>query len=181
MFASNQKTPQVQIIVILLPPGAFFIATKLGGNIYVANTGHLRESAILFYIIFSLLQTRRKYLCDKHGRGERIVFWRPNTNTNIIRSSENDRIRIRIIFGPPKMTEYEYEYYSVFQKWPNTNTNNIRSSENDRIRIRIICYSNIIRIIFGYRIIRSPLWETIEKPLAPMVELVPFHQWQWWS
>ena len=67
MFASNQKTPQVQIIVILLPPGAFFIATKLGGNIYVANTGHLRESAILFYIIFSLLQTRRKYLCDKHG------------------------------------------------------------------------------------------------------------------
>ena len=21
------------------------------------------------------------------------------------------------------MTEYEYEYYSVFQKWPNTNTN----------------------------------------------------------
>ena len=71
-------------------------------------------------------------------RGERIVFWRPNTNTNIIRASENDRIRIRIIFDPPKMTEYEYEYYSVFQKWPNTNTNNIRSSKNDRIRIRII-------------------------------------------
>ena len=21
------------------------------------------------------------------------------------------------------MTEYEYEYYSAFQKWPNTNTN----------------------------------------------------------
>ena len=24
------------------------------------------------------------------------------------------------------MTEYEYEYYSTFQKWPNTNTNIIR-------------------------------------------------------
>ena len=38
---------------------------------------------------------------------EVIVFRRPNTN--IIRPSENDRIRIRIIFGLPKMTEYEYE------------------------------------------------------------------------
>ena len=27
------------------------------------------------------------------------------------------------------MTEYEYEYYSAFQKWPNTNTNIIRLSE----------------------------------------------------
>ena len=50
-FASNQRTPQVQIIVILLLPRAFFIATKLGRNICVANTGHLRESAVLFYII----------------------------------------------------------------------------------------------------------------------------------
>ena len=31
-------------------------------------------------------------------RGERIVFWGPNTNTNSIR--------------PKKNTEYEYEYYS---------------------------------------------------------------------
>ena len=35
----------------------------------------------------------------------------PNTNTNIIRASKTDRIRIRILFGLPKMTEYEYEYY----------------------------------------------------------------------
>ena len=34
------------------------------------------------------------------------------------------------------MTEYEYEYYSTFQKWPNTNI--IRLSKNDRIRIRIL-------------------------------------------
>ena len=27
------------------------------------------------------------------------------------------------------MTEYEYEYYSAFQKWPNTNTNIIWLSE----------------------------------------------------
>ena len=56
-------------------------------------------------------------------RGERIVFWWPNTNTNIIRASENDWIRIRILFGSTKTTKYEYEYYSAFQKWPNTNTN----------------------------------------------------------
>ena len=66
------------------------------------------------------------------------MFWWPNTNTNIIRLSKNDRIRIRILFDFPKMTEYEYEYYSAFQKWPNTNTNNIRLSKNERIRIRIL-------------------------------------------
>ena len=35
------------------------------------------------------------------------------------------------------MTEYEYEYYLVSQKWPNTITNIIRFSKNDRIWIRI--------------------------------------------
>jgi len=74
----------------------------------------------------------------RHCRGERIVFWGPNTNTNIIRVPKNDRIRIRILFGFPKLTEYEYEYYSGFQKWPNTNTNIIRLPKNDRIRIRIL-------------------------------------------
>ena len=72
----------------------------------------------------------------------RIIFVfqnQPNTNTNNIRFS--------------KMDEYEYEYYSflkngriririlfVSEKWTNTNTNSQ--------------YSNIIRIIFEYRIIR---------------------------
>ena len=36
------------------------------------------------------------------------------------------------------MTEYEYEYYSTFQKWPNTNTNIIRFEKGDQIRIRIL-------------------------------------------
>ena len=36
------------------------------------------------------------------------------------------------------MTEYEYEYYSTFQKWPNTNTNIIRFETGDRIQIRIL-------------------------------------------
>ena len=71
-------------------------------------------------------------------RGERIVFWWPNTNTNIIRLPKNDRIWIRILFGFTKMTEYEYEYYSVSQKWPNTNTNIIRLSKKDQIQIRIL-------------------------------------------
>ena len=35
-------------------------------------------------------------------------------------------------------TEYEYEYYSVSQKWPNTNTNIIRFPKNDRIQIGIL-------------------------------------------
>ena len=42
-------------------------------------------------------------LCN---RGERIVFWWPNTN--IIRVPKNDQIRIWILFGFPKLTEYEY-------------------------------------------------------------------------
>ena len=52
-------------------------------------------------------------------------------------------LRIRILFGFQKITEYEYEYYSVSQKLPNTNTNIIRLSKKDRIRIRI-------RILFGF-------------------------------
>ena len=81
----------------------------------------------------------------------------PNTNTNIIRFENITRIRIRILFGLKKSPEYEYEYYSVCKNHPNTNTNIIRFENIDRIRIRIFWYSNIIRIIFEYRIIRSPL------------------------
>ena len=39
----------------------------------------------------------------------------PNTNTNIIRFPKNDRIRIRILFRYPEMTEYEYKYHSAYQ------------------------------------------------------------------
>ena len=38
-----------------------------------------------------------------------------------------------MLFGFPKTTEYEYEYYSATQKWPNTN--NILLPNNDRIQI----------------------------------------------
>ena len=65
------------------------------------------------------------------------------------------------------MTEYEYEYYSVWKNHPNTNTNIIRFEKITRIRIRILFGLKIsteyeyeyfgIRIIFEYRIIRSPL------------------------
>ena len=83
------------------------------------------------------------------------------------------------------MTEYEYEYYSVWKSRPNTNTNIIRLEKSNRIRIRILfglkkiyriririlfglkkspeyeceylCWASTIRIIFKYRIIRSPL------------------------
>ena len=66
------------------------------------------------------------------------------------------------------MTEYEYEYYSAFQKWPNTNTNNIRLSKNERIRIlfglkrhpntstNIIRHGNFYRIRIRIRIVPTP-------------------------
>ena len=74
----------------------------------------------------------------------------PNTNTNIIRFENIDRIRIQILFGLKKSTEYEYEYYSVWKYRPNTNTNIIWFEKITRIRIRILVfglnYSNNIRI-----------------------------------
>ena len=69
-------------------------------------------------------------------RGERILFFGPNTNTNIIRNQNFDRIRIRIIF--------------IFSEWANTNTNNIRAQIFGRIRIRII---------FGFRIVPEYKYE----------------------
>ena len=72
-------------------------------------------------------------LVQVYTRGERKVFWWPNTNTNIIRFPKDGRIWIRILFGCPKMTEYEYEYYRATQKWSNTNTNIILLPNNNRI------------------------------------------------
>ena len=60
-------------------------------------------------------------------RGERIVFWWPNTNTNIIRFEKINRIQMQILFGLKKSTEYEYKYYLVWKNQPNMNTNIIRS------------------------------------------------------
>ena len=47
-------------------------------------------------------------------------------------------IRIRILFGLKKSSEYEYEYYSVWKNDPNTNTNIIRFVKITRIQIRIL-------------------------------------------
>ena len=71
-------------------------------------------------------------------RGERIVFWWLNMNTNIILFFlKNERIWILILFGLPKMTKYKYKYYSVSQKWPNTNKNIIWLPKNEQIRIQV--------------------------------------------
>ena len=64
----------------------------------------------------------------------------PNTNTNIIRFENIDRIRIRILFGLKKATEYEYIHHSVWKNGPNTNTNIIWLEKITRIRIRILVY-----------------------------------------
>ena len=91
----------------------------------------------------------------------------PNTNTNIIRFENIDRIRIRILFGLKKSTEYEYEYYSVWKYRPNTNTNIIRLEKITQIRIRILVfglnYSNNIRIpnysLTSVLLLLNSLWE----------------------
>ena len=88
-----------------------------------------------------------------------------------IRCPNFNRIQIRIIFDFEKSPEYEY--YSVLKNHPNTNTNIIQFWKITRIRIRILFsfvkspeyeyeyeyhYSvSTIRILFEYRIIRSPL------------------------
>ncbi len=76
---------------------------------------------------------------------------------NIIRSEKSPEYEYEYYSVWKKTPEYEYEYYSVWKNHPNTNTNIIRFENIDRIRIQIFWYSNIIRIIFEYRIIRSPL------------------------
>ena len=83
----------------------------------------------IFYLPFFCLLISCKR-CWFRYRGERILFFGPNRNTNIIRNQNFDRIRIQIIF--------------VFSEWENTNTNNIRAQIFGRIRIQII---------FGFRIV----------------------------
>ena len=71
-----------------------------------------------------------KLLFSIRIRGERILFFGPNTNTNNIWNQILDRIRIRIIF--------------VFSEWANTNMNNIRAILFGWIRIRIIFRFRIV-------------------------------------
>ena len=85
----------------------------------------------------------------------------PNTNTNIIRFEKITRIRIWILFG--------------LNNHLNTNTNIIRFENIDRIRI--FWYSNIIRIIFEYRIIRSPLFWSMDCLIKKKVrDLISNHK-----
>ena len=102
----------------------------------------MQKSAILSnQSVIKLQLSFQRYGYDRfigkrlYCRGERILFFGPNTNTNIIRNQNFDRIRIRIVF--------------VFSEWANTNTNtNIIWVQNcARIWIRIICYSNNIQIL----------------------------------
>ena len=94
------------------------------------------------------------FCASKHNRKFQILTF---GEIHTIRFSNFNRIRIRILFGFGKSGEYEYEY--------------IRFWKIIRIRIRILFglkisaeyeyeyhYSvSTIRILFEYRIIRSPL------------------------
>ena len=94
------------------------------------------------------------FCASKHNRKFQILTF---GEIHTIRFSNFNRIRIRILFGFGKSGEYEYEY--------------IRFWKIIRIRIRIVFglkisaeyeyeyhYSvSTIRILFEYRIIRSPL------------------------
>ena len=81
----------------------------------------------------SLQRLRQKLVQGNKKRALIVVLplkkW-PNTNTKKFQLPKNDRIQIWILFGSPKTTKYENEYYSAFQKWRNTNTNIIGLSKN---------------------------------------------------
>ena len=95
-----------------------------------------------------------------------------------------------ILFGFQTSTEYEYEYYSGLGNDANTNTNSIRFLKIIRIRIRIVFglkisaeyeyeyhYSvSTIRILFEYRIIRSPLILHCDGLLVLCIQMRTFLQ-----
>ena len=68
---------------------------------------------------------------------------------------KNDRIQIQILFGFPKMTEYEY--YSATHKWPNTNTNIIQFPKNDLILIPLLfCFPIMTK--YKYQSLQDQFW-----------------------
>ena len=84
------------------------------------QSGKFLDSLESFHTAWKVFRQSGKFpdsLKSFQTRGERIVFWWPNMNTNIIRFHKNDQIRIQIIFGIPNMIEYKYEYYSASQKY----------------------------------------------------------------
>ena len=95
--------------------------------ITLKNKNHFPTRFHIHFHKQHLLQTCFENSANRF-RGERILFFGPNTNTNNIRNQILDRIRIRIIF--------------VFSEW--ANTNDIPAQIFGRIRIRII---------FGFRIV----------------------------
>ena len=98
------------------------------------------QSNNLFYHKSSVIHVFVLSFFDIGGRIlKQIIFVfskYPNTNTNNIRTQIFGQIRIRIIFGPKFLDEYEYEYYSDPNFW--TNTNIILTQIFGRIQIRII-------------------------------------------
>ena len=70
------------------------------------------------------------YLFSQNQKG-------PDTNANIIRFPKNDRIRMWILVGFPKMTKYEYTYCSVSQKWPNRIVICLPKNYQNQIRISL--------------------------------------------
>ena len=91
----------------------------------------------------SVLMTEYEY--EYYSASQKL----PNTNTNIIRLSKKDRIRIRILFGFPKMTEYEY--YSDPQKYiaetSQTNANSV-SMQSCMHTIQVNIWIHTVRKIF---------------------------------
>ena len=98
------------------------------------------------------------------ARGERILFFWPNTNTNNIRNQNSDRIQIWIILRIIRII-------FVFSEWANTNTNNIRAQIFGRIRIRIIFGFRIVpQYEYEYYVIRIIFEYWIQSILSPLNE-----------
>ena len=62
------------------------------------------------HVVFGQLDRQILHTKDTYDtRGELIVFSGPNTNTNTIRFQKFGRIQVRILFGVPLLSKYEYE------------------------------------------------------------------------
>ena len=129
LLQKKELTEHIQWLISCLP-GDIWVLTANPPAIYLNLFTDLPNCLDVLLHKARLSKTAAGQRQCVHVRGERILFFGPNTNTNNIRNQNFDRIRIQIIF--------------VFSEWVNTNTNNIRAWIFGRIRIWII---------FGFRIV----------------------------
>ena len=94
-------------------------SSTIQSDLFGSGKSRVNSILLISYYYFGSSSKLFPFLFAKvYIRGERILFFGPNTN--IIRNQNFDQIRIRIIF--------------VFQKWMNMNTNIIRFWKMDEYK-----------------------------------------------